>query len=164
MIDYSKTKIYKITCNETHESYIFYTTTRFVCQRLNTYRVKYYDYKCGYNKRFHPIFNIFKGNNYSIELIENYPCHHRHEIEYRIFEINKNNFLENKNKIMNDENEPKRTRYELILEIEKTSNLLQYPKLKYVHAMSKKQLLELYHALNKEYKSKTEFYSKLNNK
>lgn len=157
MIDFQKSKIYKIKCKTSENEILFFTTRQRPSSRINNIRVKYYDYLCGIPYEYEPIFDIFKENNYVIEFIEAYPCNHKHEIEQRILEINKNISTKNKNKMMMDE--VKRTRYELIVEIEKLSGMLNYPKLKYLHAMSKRQLVELYNGLSKEHKNKTEFYS-----
>lgn len=82
MPDYSKGKIYKIVCNETGLVYIGSTT-----QNLNT-RIS--DHKKDYNAWLDGKINwqctsfaIIQFDNYYIELIEDYPCENKTELEMR---------------------------------------------------------------------------------
>lgn len=81
MPDYSKGKIYKIVCNETGLVYIGSTT-----QDLN---IRISDHKKDYNAwlqgKIHYVtsFDIIKNNNYYIQLIEEYPCESKTELEMR---------------------------------------------------------------------------------
>jgi hypothetical protein len=81
MPDYSKGKIYKIVCNETGFIYIGSTV-----QKLNI-RISDHkkDYKAWLDGKIHYItsFDIIKNNNYYIELIEDYPCESKLELEMR---------------------------------------------------------------------------------
>ncbi len=80
--DYSQGKIYKIVCNKTGLIYIGST-----CSTLEK-RLKRHESDC---KRYldkktnHLISSIFVtfNNDYKIELIENYPCQNRKELEDR---------------------------------------------------------------------------------
>ncbi len=80
--DYSQGKIYKIVCNKTGLIYIG-STYRTLDKRLKEH-MSYY--KAYIDKRSNclisSIFVIF-NNDYKIELIENYPCKNRKELEKR---------------------------------------------------------------------------------
>jgi hypothetical protein len=80
--DYSQGKIYKIVCNKTGLIYIGST-----CNTLEE-RLKGHEYDCKRyldkksNKFISSIYVIF-NNNYNIELIENFPCSNKQELEER---------------------------------------------------------------------------------
>ena len=78
--DYSQGKIYKIVCNKTGLIYIG-STYRSLEQRLKEHEYdckKYLDKKT--NTFISSIYVTF-NNDYKIELIENYPCKNRKELE-----------------------------------------------------------------------------------
>jgi hypothetical protein len=80
--DYSKGKIYKIVCNKTGLVYIG-STYRNLEQRLKEHEIncsKYLDKKS--NIFISSIYIIF-NNDYKIELIENFSCNNRKELENR---------------------------------------------------------------------------------
>jgi len=85
MIDYSKSKIYKIICNTTGLVY-FGSTTQLLCQR----KAKHIDnfIKNGNTtSKF-----VLENNNYEMILVENYPCLNKEELHSRErFYIENNN-------------------------------------------------------------------------
>jgi len=72
MPDYSKGKIYKITCLETGEVY-YGSTTQELSQRVR---------KGAYNTLC-KAYNIIKRNNYYEEIVEEYHCDNKIELETR---------------------------------------------------------------------------------
>jgi hypothetical protein len=78
--DYSQGKIYKIVCNKTGLIYIGST-----CKTLNE-RLKehVYDAKRYLDKKSNKFISsiyVIINNDYKIELIDNYPCNHKKELE-----------------------------------------------------------------------------------
>ena len=73
MINYQNAKIYKIVCNNTGKQYIGSTVQNRLSSRLATHKNK----KIGSSKE------IIEGGNYSIILIENYPCNSKDELHKR---------------------------------------------------------------------------------
>lgn len=65
MPDYQKGKIYQIVCYETNERYVG-STTQPLSKRLHEHTLKT---KIGYSS-----YDIITRGNYQIELIEEYPC------------------------------------------------------------------------------------------
>jgi len=70
---YKNGKIYKIVCNETGEIYYGSTIQKYLCIRMS-------HHKCKKTCRSRQIIN---RNNYYCELIENYSCNNRKELETR---------------------------------------------------------------------------------
>ena len=84
MPDYSKSKIYKIVCNETGETY-YGSTTQMLSQRLSEHRIKA---KKNYKIKSTSIIN---RGNYDIVLCEECPCENKeqlHAIERKWIENN----------------------------------------------------------------------------
>jgi hypothetical protein len=82
MPDYSKGKIYKIVCNETGMIYVG-STVKKLKDRLRCHKNNYNhwldgktDFQCSSSA-------IIQFNNYYIELIEDYPCESKLELEMR---------------------------------------------------------------------------------
>ena len=78
MSNYSKGKIYKLVCNVTGLIYIGSTTTT-----LNQRKGKHSGDFTRFNKgkyNYVSSFDIIKGDDYSIELIENFPCTSKKEL------------------------------------------------------------------------------------
>jgi hypothetical protein len=71
--DYSKTKIYEIVCNETEERYVGSTVSDYLCQRLAGHKNAYNQWVKGKHS-FITCFPILKRNNYTMTLLEKYPC------------------------------------------------------------------------------------------
>ena len=89
MPNYQNGKIYAIKSHQTEDVYIGSTTQK-LCQRLGKHRV---DYKDGKGNTKH----ILQYEDYYIELIENFPCNSKEELEKR-----EGHFIrENKNKCVN---------------------------------------------------------------
>ena len=92
-VDYSQGKIYKIVCNKTGLVYIG-STYKPLNERLKRHEYnckRYLDKKC--NTFISSIYVIF-NNDYKIELIENYPCNNKKELEDReYFHIDDNNCI-----------------------------------------------------------------------
>ena len=80
-MDYKNGKIYKLVCNETGMTYIGCTT-----QPLSK-RLYYHKINCKYSKNCiinnALSFKIIENHNYSIVLIENYPCNNIEELKRR---------------------------------------------------------------------------------
>jgi P2-related tail formation protein len=81
MPNFSNGKIYKITCNITNKIYIGAT-----CKTLNA-RISNHknDYKRSLKNKYNYVssHDIIKNNDYKIELIENYPCNNKKELQER---------------------------------------------------------------------------------
>lgn len=89
MNKYNNGKIYKIVDNTDNNIYIGSTCQKYLSRRLAGHRADYNKYK---NIKNLTSFKILKNNNYYIELIENYPCSDRYELEKRErFYIENNN-------------------------------------------------------------------------
>lgn len=85
MPDYSKGKIYEIKSSYFEKNYIG-STTQDLKKRLYNHKVEYKKWK--ENKgRYMSSFEILKYSDYQIQLIENYPCSSRYELEKRETEI-----------------------------------------------------------------------------
>jgi hypothetical protein len=93
-MDYSNAKIYKIIDNTNGDVYIGST-----CLPLAK-RLKYHQYKYKYylNEKYHFVtsFKILENNDYSIELLEDYPCESKFELHEREQFYIKNNKCVNK--------------------------------------------------------------------
>ena len=81
MKDYKLGKIYKLTCNTTGIIYIGSTTTT-LNTRLIEHKAHYQTYLNG-KRNFLTSFEIIQGNNYQIELIEDYECSTKEELLLR---------------------------------------------------------------------------------
>jgi len=77
MPDYSKSKIYKITCNVTGVCYIGSTVQELEDRMSN--------HKSAYNGGYLQCMSreVFKNNNYIYEVIEDYPCENKIELWQR---------------------------------------------------------------------------------
>jgi hypothetical protein len=82
MPDYSKGKIYRITCNITGLNYIGSTCEPTLAKRLVKHVIDFKRWKNG-NYCFVTSFKILENGNYEIVLIENYPCNSRDELHSR---------------------------------------------------------------------------------
>ena len=81
MVNYANGKIYRLVCNITKKEYIGSTTVK-LNRRLSNHIT---DYKKYLNNKRHYIssFQILENNNYTIVLIENYPCNSKEELLQR---------------------------------------------------------------------------------
>ena len=78
MNKYQKGKIYKLIDRENNNQYIG-STIRSLNERLDNHR---YKYRLFLKNKHHYVssFDILKGGNYKIKLIENYPCNNKKEL------------------------------------------------------------------------------------
>ena len=77
--NYENGKIYKIFGNTTDMVYIG-STYKTLQQRLKQHEANYKSFKAG-KYWFITSFKILENNNYKIELVENYPCNSKQELE-----------------------------------------------------------------------------------
>ena len=82
MRDYQLGKIYKIQCHKTGKQYIGSTTCRLLCQRLSSHYESFLKHQRGYGS-YTTSFEILKGDNYSIYLLEKFPCSCKDELIQR---------------------------------------------------------------------------------
>ncbi len=82
MVNYNNGKIYKIIDNTNGNIYIGSTTKQYLSQRLAGHVS---DYKNFINNKYHFVtsFTIIENNDYTIELIELYPCGSKDELHAR---------------------------------------------------------------------------------
>ena len=78
---YQHGKIYKLTSSETTDIYIG-STTKPLCKRLQKHKCDYKGYREGRDD-FHYVtsFDLVKYVNCTIEIIKEYPCDNKHELE-----------------------------------------------------------------------------------
>lgn len=81
-VKYQNGKIYKIVCNITGNIYIG-STIRTLNERLSKHKNAYKIYKKGKINYSVTSFEIIKNDDFYIELIENYSCNSRYELELR---------------------------------------------------------------------------------
>lgn len=91
MPNYNTSKIYKLVCDTTNKQYIG-STIQTLPQRLSAHK---YNYKNNLEK--YSSTEIFKNNNYRIELLENYYCNTKEELLKRERYYIENNDCINKN-------------------------------------------------------------------
>lgn len=95
---YQKGKIYSIRSHQTDKYYIGSTCLE-LCRRLFSHRSDYKNYLNDKNK-YVSSFEILKYNDHYIELIENYTCKTKRELEKREGELQR----QYKNEIVNNRN------------------------------------------------------------
>jgi hypothetical protein len=83
-MDYTKGKIYKITDNAYTKMYIG-STIQPLCKRFAHHKAKYLKWKNGSNHKLtvFEIFDEFSIENCKIELIENYSCNSKEQLEQK---------------------------------------------------------------------------------
>jgi len=82
MPDYQQAKIYSIICGITAEEYVGSTTKKYLAQRLANHVNKFKQWKKG-KSNFVTSYKIIERGNYKIELIENFPCETKDELNAR---------------------------------------------------------------------------------
>ena len=87
MANYENGKIYKLTAPGTEKVYIG-STTKNLDTRLCEHRCQYNTWTEG--KKRYSAFDVLSNDDYKIELIENYACNSRKELEAREGEIIRN--------------------------------------------------------------------------
>ncbi len=81
MTQYTNAKIYKIVDNTNNNVY-YGSTTKPLKIRLQCHQSGYKQFLKG-NRFFMTSFIILKNDNYSIHLVENYPCNNNEELQLR---------------------------------------------------------------------------------
>jgi len=77
MVNYQNGKIYKIVCNITSKQYFGSTCKKYLSDRLCQHR---YRFRVNNNMTSS---KVLEGGNYSIILVENYPCNSKDELHKR---------------------------------------------------------------------------------
>ena len=137
MCDYSQSKIYKVFSPSKNITY-YGSTTKDLQKRLINHIDQYKQYnkgKCNYVTSF----KILECEDYKIELVENFSCNNRKELEEREGYYIKNNECINKNI-------PGRTREEWKLE-----NIDYYKEYQKLNKEELKQYLKQWNLEHKEY-------------
>lgn len=80
--DYQQGKIYRLRCKTTGLQYIGHTTVS-LKQRLMKHEGHKREYDKGSYKHYCSSFQIIENNDYTIELIENYPCETQAQLRQR---------------------------------------------------------------------------------
>lgn len=80
--EYNRGKIYRLVCNRTGLQYVGQTTEECLSKRLTKHRADYQRWKSG-KRRYVTSFKIVSGGDYSIVLVENYPCSSKDELSAR---------------------------------------------------------------------------------
>lgn len=75
MPDYSRAKIYKLTCDDTNLIYIGSTCQKYLCGRLSNHGQDFKKNGGGTTSR-----KLYEAGNVKIELIELYPCEIKEEL------------------------------------------------------------------------------------
>ena len=83
MRNYSNSKIYIIKCNVTNKTYIS-GTTQPLCKTLDNHKQKFKKYLNNIYLKSLPVFRTFQHDNYSIVLLESYPCKSIEELNARV--------------------------------------------------------------------------------
>ena len=81
-MNYQNSKIYKITDNLSDMIYIG-STCKTLEQRLKQHIANNKSYKAGKYPNFVTVFKILDNNDYKIELVENYPCATKQDLNIR---------------------------------------------------------------------------------
>jgi hypothetical protein len=77
---YKNGKIYKIVCNVTGKIYIGSTCAKTLAHRLAQHTYNYTYYVEGRTKKSLTSFKVLENNNYSIILLEEYPCETKEQL------------------------------------------------------------------------------------
>jgi len=77
---YQTGKIYRIVCNETGLCYIGSTTYTTLAKRLSVHKTDYKRWKEDNSRLKCSSVKVLENNNYSIILIENFPCNSKDEL------------------------------------------------------------------------------------
>ena len=96
MPDYSKGLIYRIDCNETGECYIG-STTQGLANRIAEHRKKYKHWKAGTSKNYCCSYPIIERGNYTYEMIIEYPCKNKQQLNRKEGELQRSMPCVNKN-------------------------------------------------------------------
>jgi len=81
MVNYANGKIYKVVCNITGLIYVGSTTKHYLSDRLGNHTARYRQYKQKNDKKYLiTSFKVLENGDFSIILIENYPCETKDEL------------------------------------------------------------------------------------
>ncbi len=94
---YKNGKIYKIVCNVTGKVYIGSTCLPTLAKRLAQHRTPYKRFLDKKKEKYMTSFKVLENNNYSIILIEEYPCETKDQLLARERYYIENNECVNKN-------------------------------------------------------------------
>ena len=97
MRDYKDGKIYQIVCDNTGLTYYGSTCEKHLSRRLSRHRNNYSDYLKNPENNYCTSFNILEGGNYSIVLVEHFPCNSKEELLQRERFYIENNECVNRN-------------------------------------------------------------------
>ena len=104
---YADARIFKLI-DKTNQNVFILGTIRDLCQRSANFKAKYKAYLKNKSNKYLLEFEILKGDNYSIELVEMCPCKNKDELNKQIYKIISTTDCINKNrdmiKIVNDIN------------------------------------------------------------
>jgi hypothetical protein len=81
---YADARIFKLIDNTNQNVYVN-GSIRDLCQRLANYKAKYKSYLKNKSNKYLIEFEIFKNNDFSIELIEMCPCKNKDELNKHIY-------------------------------------------------------------------------------
>ena len=95
MVNYQNSKIYKLYSPSKNLTYIG-STTQILCKRLVEHLSKYKAYKNDDTKNFVTSFLVLECEDYKIELLEEYVCNNRQQLEKKEGEHIRNNECVNK--------------------------------------------------------------------
>ena len=96
MTDYSKAKIYRIVCNITGMTYYGSTCEPTLARRLAKHVGNYKRYKDGKKESYLSSYEILEGGNYTIVLVELFPCDSKMMLHQRERYYIENNVCVNK--------------------------------------------------------------------
>jgi hypothetical protein len=97
MTDYNKGKIYRVVCNITGLTYYGSTCEPTVARRLAKHVGDFKSFKEGKTNNYLTSFEVLKGGNYAIFLVELAPCNTKMELRQRERYYIENNECVNKN-------------------------------------------------------------------
>ena len=95
MVNYQNSKIYKLWSPSKNIVYIG-STTQPLCKRLVVHLSYYKAYNNDNTKKYYTSFMVLECNDYKIELLEEYKCNNRQQLEQKEGEYIKNNECCNK--------------------------------------------------------------------
>ena len=81
--DYSQGKIYRLVCNTTGNTYYGSTKEKYLSRRLSRHVNDFRVIEKGLGHYKSSSYDIIKGENYQMILVENYPCESKYELESR---------------------------------------------------------------------------------
>ena len=96
MVNYENGKIYKLYSPSKNIVYIG-STTQLLCKRLSKHLGDYKQYINDNTKTYYTSFMVLECEDYKIELIEDYKCNNRQQLEQKEGEYIRNNICCNKN-------------------------------------------------------------------